>query len=439
MVASEQPGEVNGAWFYVPNNLVSAYRAEYPSPENKHIKAIPGTTPAKTSVASATITVANQTYTGKARTPNPVVKVGGKTLAKGTDYTVSYKNNTNVGTATVTITGKGNYTGTKSATFKITKASSSSSSSSSAASKFKRLKGSNALETMRKNVKEGWTSSRSVILATSGGYWDALSAAGLAGKLGCPVLLTNGQSLSSSARSEINRLGATTVYIVGGTGAVSARVASQVRALPKVSIVNRLAGANAQGTANAIAAEVGKSATGWGVVATSNGYWDALAASPYAYAKKAPVFLTNGRGLISDATVRAMKAAGVNKAVVAGGVGAVSSATETKLRRAGISVVRRAGSNAIATSASLATWALGQGLGANGMGIATVNGYWDALTGAALCGKRNAVLVLASNSNSSAVTQVVRANKASITRAYVFGGTAAVSAATYNQAVAAAS
>ena len=63
--------------------------------------------------------ISNQTYTGAALTPALVVKDGGTTLTLGTDYSVSYSNNTNVGTATVTITGMGNYTGTKSTTFNI--------------------------------------------------------------------------------------------------------------------------------------------------------------------------------------------------------------------------------------------------------------------------------------------------------------------------------
>ncbi len=63
-----------------------------------------------------------RTYNGKAQTQTPVVKIGSTILRAGTDYTVSYKNNTNAGTATVTFTGKGNYTGTKSATFVINKA-----------------------------------------------------------------------------------------------------------------------------------------------------------------------------------------------------------------------------------------------------------------------------------------------------------------------------
>ena len=77
----------------------------------------------KASLSKATVTVKAQTYTGKALKPAPTVKVGGRTLKSGTDYTLAYKNNTKVGTATVTVKGKGNYAGTKSATFKITKPS----------------------------------------------------------------------------------------------------------------------------------------------------------------------------------------------------------------------------------------------------------------------------------------------------------------------------
>ncbi|WP_051588957.1 leucine-rich repeat domain-containing protein [Ruminococcus sp. NK3A76] len=74
----------------------------------------------RTSIAKATVSgLSNKTYTGKAITQKPVVKAGGKTLKAGTDYTVTYKNNKAVGTATVSITGKGAYKGTVSKTFKI--------------------------------------------------------------------------------------------------------------------------------------------------------------------------------------------------------------------------------------------------------------------------------------------------------------------------------
>ena len=74
------------------------------------------------SIKSAKLSGVNSsyTYTGKTQTPTITVKDGKKTLKKGTDYTVSYKNNTKVGTATITVTGKGNYSGTTTKTFKIT-------------------------------------------------------------------------------------------------------------------------------------------------------------------------------------------------------------------------------------------------------------------------------------------------------------------------------
>ena len=59
------------------------------------------------------------TYDGTAKTPTVTVKDGSAVLVEGTDYTLAYTANTNAGTATVTVTGKGNYSGTKTATFTI--------------------------------------------------------------------------------------------------------------------------------------------------------------------------------------------------------------------------------------------------------------------------------------------------------------------------------
>nr|MCR4581978.1 Ig-like domain-containing protein [Prevotella sp.] len=79
-------------------------------------------------LSGATIAdIASQTYTGAPITPTLTVTLDGKELTAGTDYTVSYTNNTNVGTASATITGKGNYTGTASKTFTIAAATISAS------------------------------------------------------------------------------------------------------------------------------------------------------------------------------------------------------------------------------------------------------------------------------------------------------------------------
>ena len=72
-------------------------------------------------ITDASVTLPQATYrvTGSEITPEPTVVVNGRTLTKDTDYTVSYTDNTNIGTATVTVTGKNNYKGTGIATFEI--------------------------------------------------------------------------------------------------------------------------------------------------------------------------------------------------------------------------------------------------------------------------------------------------------------------------------
>ena len=74
----------------------------------------------KRAMAGGTVSVASSvSFTGSNVTPSVTVKVAGRTLTSGTDYTVSYSNNKNVGTASVYVYGKGNYSGSLSAKFDI--------------------------------------------------------------------------------------------------------------------------------------------------------------------------------------------------------------------------------------------------------------------------------------------------------------------------------
>ena len=80
---------------------------------------IPALSRISISKASVTLSTSTYAYDGKAKKPGVTVKLNGKTLKNGTDYTVFYSNNTKVGTATVKITGKGNYAGSVSKTYSI--------------------------------------------------------------------------------------------------------------------------------------------------------------------------------------------------------------------------------------------------------------------------------------------------------------------------------
>lgn len=76
---------------------------------------------ATTSISSCSfkLSCTSYIYNGTAKLPSVTVKKGSATLKRNTDYTLSYANNKNVGTASVTVKGKGKYTGTKKLTFSI--------------------------------------------------------------------------------------------------------------------------------------------------------------------------------------------------------------------------------------------------------------------------------------------------------------------------------
>jgi fibronectin type 3 domain-containing protein len=76
-------------------------------------------TPISISKASVTLSTGTYVYSGKAICPSVTVKLSGKTLTKGMDYTVTYQNNTSIGTATITVKGINLYKGSISRSFAI--------------------------------------------------------------------------------------------------------------------------------------------------------------------------------------------------------------------------------------------------------------------------------------------------------------------------------
>ena len=406
------------------------------------------------------------TYDGKTHEPQVSIMVDGRTLTQGSDYDVRFLGDRkSVGSQVVEITTPDTsvYSSTATASYAIvepeeekpanpttptnpTNPSTPSNplvpgkpiwsdddqkpSTPTGPAAVRRYAGENALGTMQAIVQAGFSSSDVVVVATMDGYWDALAASALAGANDAPVLLTDPSSLSAEARSEIKRLKATKVFIVGGPAAVSTNVESQLRSMG--CTVDRLWGANAQQTAIAIADKVSNRGTTC-IIATSYTFQDALSASPYAYSNRCPIYLTDASGNLASSTLTAISKGGYTRAVIAGGPAAVSSASESQLRNVGIKdVSRQYGETAYETSGALASWALGQGMTVSQVGVATCTGYWDALTGAALCGKNNSVLLLADDGKTGNITSIITPRKSSVSYVNVFGGTAAVGAAAYS-------
>ena len=301
-----------------------------------------------------------------------------------------------------------------------------------------RLAGQDALETMWKIVEEGqFSTGGTVVLATVDGYWDALTAAGIAGLTDAPVLMTSGSALSEAAASQLYMLQPKTLVVCGGTAAVSDKVASDAAFVANGATVVRCAGKTATDTAVKVfqkaKTELGKTWSDTAFVCTNDGYWDALAAAPVSYAKGMPIFLTEGAGTIDPVVMKAMKDGGIKKVHIVGGEMAVKPAVAKQLSGAGLEVLERlSGQTAIETSEKVATFGLSLGMDADLVGVATNGGYWDALSGAALCGKNNTVLVLVENERSNSITGFLKSHAGTIAHGYVFGGTAVITEKTFN-------
>ena len=283
-----------------------------------------------------------------------------------------------------------------------------------------RLAGESAFDTMEHISKAAFPDhSKYAVLATSEGYWDALSASSLAGTLDAPVLLSKPHELPEQTIRELKRLGVEKVYICGGEYALSRDIDA---ALQNMNIATeRVSGAWASDTANEVARHVPDSDTAF--LATSWGYEDALSAASYAYAHKTPLFLANYHTSALDAdTLATMQEKGVKTVYIVGGYDVVSPEVEAQLADAGIKALRIGGKTAYDTSALLARKLIALGMHANNMALATGWGYTDALTGAALCGKNNAVLVLADDSNQTTVNGVVALYNDTIEHMYLLGG-----------------
>ncbi len=129
-----------------------------------------------------------------------------------------------------------------------------------------------------------------------------------------PPLYTNKDNLSSETKTRLKELKTKTVIIVGGTPAVSANTANQIKALG-IS-VKRISGSNRYDTATKVAKEM--PAASKAVIANGFLYADAIVAIPYAAMNGYPILFTNQTD-INSATAGAIKSKGIKSSIVAGG------------------------------------------------------------------------------------------------------------------------
>ncbi len=189
-------------------------------------------------------------------------------------------------------------------------------------------------------------------LAAGTTFPDALSGGPAASIADAPVLLTAGSSLPRATLEEFQRSHPTTVYVLGGKGAIPDSVVSQVEAL--VSNVERLAGDDRFATGVAISKKFWTTAETV-YLATSGGFADALSGGALAARTNSPVLLSASTQLPAVVAAELTRLA-PSKVVLLGGTSSLSSSVAEQVKAAlpGVSVSRLSGADRYATSAAIA-------------------------------------------------------------------------------------
>lgn len=365
----------------------------------------------------------NQILVNGTAKPKLKITYNGTTLKEGTDYSVEYLIIPGSSTAYATAKGLGKYYGLKRTSFPVSSVS------------WSRLAGVDRYKTMSKIVQAGFKANdaKTVIVATGENYPDALAASALAGLHSAPIVLTSKTSLNADAKGEIQRLGATKALIIGSEAALSSAVEKSIKALGVTT--ERVKGATRVETAVEIYKAGTKAPNKWkttAIIASSQGFADALSISSFAYSKGYPIFLADGNKTLTKGALDSLKSGGFKNIIIVGSEVVVAKSVVSQLTNIGIgakNITRLGGADRYQTSLKIAEYAVKNGLTANRMAVATGANFPDALSGAALCGKTNSVIFLVADNTVAKgyVKTFISSNRSTLRTAYALGSNKVVS------------
>ncbi|PAV28297.1 hypothetical protein CIL05_16810 [Virgibacillus profundi] len=278
-----------------------------------------------------------------------------------------------------------------------------------------RISGDLRYDTAIEISQKGWDSADTVVLARGDQFADALTGVPLAHKLDAPILLTPSKKINSATLTEIERLGTSEVIILGGTGAISEDVETELHAAGVD--VRRIAGETRFETAAFIAEEVSPGGADQVVITNGMDFPDAVSVASHAAKIGMPILLTYSDRL-PEATADALENISATETIVVGGYEVVEEEVFAELPDA----QRLRGPDRYTTNL-----AVNQHFDVNNnhLYVATGQEFADALTGAVLAAKSDSAIVLVGNTVPSSTAEFLIENETS--RLTIFGGEGAVS------------
>lgn len=256
-----------------------------------------------------------------------------------------------------------------------------------------------------------------VYIASGGGFADALAGAPAAGIDRAPVLLVPSGGIPASVAQELTRLRPADIVVLGGPGAVSDNVVSQLGAYT-VGTVSRMSGPDRYATSAEVSERSFRPGVTTAYVASGVEYADALAGAPLAAANRAPVLLVQP-GRITDEVAAELERLDPQSITVLGGASAVRSSVLADLAEyTDGTVTRIAGDDRYLTAAAIA----GQfGTDITSAYVASGQSYADALAAAPVAGAQGVPVFLARQGS------VTLPDLPALEKVTLVGGTAALS------------
>ncbi|WP_300409635.1 cell wall-binding repeat-containing protein [Lagierella sp.] len=287
-------------------------------------------------------------------------------------------------------------------------------SSTSAVVNVNRLSGRSRYETAVSISKSKFSSAKSVVLANGEMPNDILVGSSLAGSLNSPILITGKDQLNTSTKSEINRLGAGKIFVIGGLSKISSKVISELKSMGKQTQI--LDGGSDEGTSVKVASQSQSIRKASALILSSkDSLPDSLSASALAANKGYPILYTFQKS-VPNAVKNYINSSGVSTVIVVGGDSTIDNSVITFLRSLGKNVVRVSGRSRYDTSLAIANKYFPS---VSELGVATGREFVDSLTSGPVSGLKNQPTILVSDDNiSSGLKKYVQNTKAKTVTVY---------------------
>lgn len=261
-----------------------------------------------------------------------------------------------------------------------------------------------------------------IIIASGENFPDALSGSYLSRVVKAPILLVNDNTKDDIVKYVKGNLAVNgSVYVLGGTNAVSESVIDALANIPYSFALYRLSGKDRYETNLAILEKAGISKEDPILICTGNDYADSMSASATGY----PILLVGKKGFTED-QLAFINEHSENEYIIIGGTNAISEEIENSLPE-GLNVDRISGSKRVETSVKIAERFFPD---ADTVSLVYSHGFADGLCGSALAYQMGAPLILAKTGLTTA-SDYVQGND--IRNCFVLSGTARISKDTVNE------